>query len=344
MIERLNVALIGCGGISRYHLTNIENTPSMRLVATMDVVEAAARARAEQGSAEYWTTDLDRILSDERIHAILVCSTHDTHTDITLQGLSAGKHVYVEKPPSMTVDQAKRVQRATYETGLRVMSGWWFKHSPITKRLREVIPKPRFILFTCRIPIRNARTGRPLDPDPYAADGILDLAGYNLHWIWHVMRSQPVEVTAFGLDSGPNNTSSILIQFANGGLGDSITSHMGGGGIVPKHYAEVGAGDVSASTMRFGNLVFDGTDEPGIECNEYHNGFYEELGMFAKLCLEGGPNPMDPWEANVPTVIFEKAVQSMKTRQAVPVDMRDEFYLPNGVLPISVASFGDVDA
>ena len=342
MTKRLNVGLIGCGGISRYHLANIENTPTMRLVATMDVLEAAARERAEQGSAEYWTTDLDRILSDERIQAILVCSTHDTHTDITLQGLSARKHVYVEKPPSMTVAQAKRVQQASHEAGLHVMSGWWFKHSPITKRLREVIPRPRFILFTCRIPISDARTGRPIDPDPYAANGILDLAGYNLHWIWHVMRSQPVEVTAFGLDSGPNNTSSILIQFANGGLGDSITSHMGGGGIVPKHYAEVGAGDVSAATMRFGNLVFEGTDEPGIEGNEYHNGFFEELGMFAKLCLEGGANPMDPWESNVPTVIFEKAVQSMETRRAVPVNMLDEFYLPNGVLPPSVANFGDV--
>ena len=98
---------------------------------------------------------------------------------------------------------------------------------------------------------------------------------------------------------------------------------------------------MSAATLRFGNLVFEGTDEPGIEHNEYHVGFDEELGMFAKLCLEGGPNPMDPWEANVPTVIFEKAVESMKTRRAVPVNMADEFYLPNGELPLSITQFGD---
>jgi len=169
------------------------------------------------------------------------------------------------------------------------------------------------------------------------------MAGYNLHWLWHVMRSQPVEVSAIGLDGRANNTASILIQFENGGVGDSITSHMGGGGILPKHYAEIGAGNISAATLRFRNLVFEGTDEPGIEENEYHNGFFEELGMFAKLCLEGGPNPMDAWEANVPTVIFEKAVESMNTRRAVPVDMTAEFYLPNGKLPLSVANFGDVD-
>ena len=50
---------------------------------------------------------------------------------------------------------------------------------------------------------------------------------------------------------------------------------------------------------------------------------------------------MDPWEANVPTVIFEKAVESMKTRRAVPVNMSDEFYLPNGKLPLSITQFGD---
>ena len=90
------------------------------------------------------------------------------------------------------------------------------------------------------------------------------------------MRSQPVEVSAMGLDGEANNTSSILIQFENGGLADSITSLVGGGGIIPKHYAEVGAGDVSAATLRFGNLVFEGIDEPGIEHNEYHVGFDEE--------------------------------------------------------------------
>lgn len=66
--------------------------------------------------------------------------------------------------------------------------------------------------------------------------------------------------------------------------------------------------------------------------------------MFARLCLEGGPNPMDAWEANVPTVIFEKAVESMKTRRAVPVNIMDEFYLPDGKLPVSVANHGDVGA
>ena len=172
-------------------------------------------------------------------------------------------------------------------------------------------------------------------------NGILDNAGYNLHWIWHVMRSQPVEVYAMGLDGQASNTSSIIIRFENGGQGNSVYSMVGSGGILPKHYAEVLAGPVSAATLRFGNLVFQGTDEPGIEENAYHNGFDEEMSMFARLCLEGGPSPMDAWEACIPTLLFEKAIESMRTSQPVAVDIKKDFFLPDGKLPASIEKFGD---
>lgn len=298
--------------------------------------------RAEEGSADYYTTDWQRILADDAIEAILLCSTHDTHTALAIEALNAGKHVYSEKPLAMTLAEARRLQQTVHESGLQLMSGWWFKHSPVTKRLREVIRRPYFILFTCRLSSDRYDAAQPNDPEgPSGRNGILDAAGYNLHWIWHVMRSQPVEVTATGYAGEPTNTSTITIRFANGGIGTSIYSVVGAGGILPKHYAEVLAGSVSAATLRFGNLVFEGTDEPGIEQNDYHNGFDEEMTMFAHLCLSGGPSPMDAWEACIPTLIFEKAVESMRTHQPVPVDVREEFYLPGGKLPASIARFGD---
>ena len=335
--DTLGFGLIGCGGVTRGHLPNILKAPQMRLVATMDLSEDAAKTRAEEGGADYYTTDLDRVLSDSAVDAVLVCSTHDTHAEIVVKACAAGKHVFVEKPLAMTMEEARRVQQAVHEAGVQLMSGWWFKYSPVTKRLRQVIDQPRLVLFTCRIPPAGVR-GKGV----YGRDGILDNSGYNLHWIWHVMRSQPIEVYAMGLDGSASNTSTILIRFENGGMGNSVYSAVGMGGFLPKHYAEVLAGDVSAATARFGNLVFAGTDEPGIEHNEYHNGFDEEMEMFAQLCLEGGPSQMDAWEAAIPTLIFEKAVESMRSGQPVPVRVEDEFFLPNGTLPESISRFGDV--
>ena len=65
MAKQLNVAIIGCGGISGAHIPNILKTPEMRLIATMDVIEegvsrngrrVGARVRAEEGNADYYTT------------------------------------------------------------------------------------------------------------------------------------------------------------------------------------------------------------------------------------------------------------------------------------------------
>ena len=50
---------------------------------------------------------------------------------------------------------------------------------------------------------------------------------------------------------------------------------------------------------------------------------------------------MDAWEACIPTLIFEKAVESMRTHQPAPVDIREAFYLPDGKLPDSIERFGD---
>ena len=63
-------------------LPNILKTPAMRLAATMDVIESAARERAEEGGAGYHTTDLKRILSDPGVDAVIICSTHSTHAAI----------------------------------------------------------------------------------------------------------------------------------------------------------------------------------------------------------------------------------------------------------------------
>ena len=101
--------------------------------------------------------------------------------------------------------------------------------------------------------------------------------------------------------------------------------------------------------------MFEGTDQTGFEeiysegtgilrdasGNPYRAGFDEEMEMFARLCLEGGPNPMDVWEASVPTFIFEKAIESMRLRRPVPVDIRDACWTTDGNLPESVSTFGD---
>ena len=330
MTEKLNVAIIGCGGISRGHLPNLLRTPTLRLIATMDLVEEAARERAEQGSAQYWTTDYDRVLADDEIDAVVICSTHSTHTDLTLQALSAGKHVYVEKPPSMTVDEAKSVQKASLETGLHVMSGWWFKHSADHQAApgghqgaRASFSSPAaYLIETCG----RGNCTRPTLTRPTASS---TSPGTTLHFVWHVMRSQPVEVTAMGLDGGANNTSSILIQFENGGLADSITSLRGRRRHHPEALCRGRRGQRERGHPAIRQPRLRGHRRTRHRAQRVSRRLSTRNSVCSPSCVSKAARTL--WthgEANVPTVIFEKAVESMKTRRAVPVNMADEFYLP----------------
>jgi hypothetical protein len=71
------------------------------------------------------------------------------------------------------------------------------------------------------------------------------------------------------------------------------------------------------------------------------NGFDEEMEMFANYCLNGGPSPMDVWEASIPTLIVEKAVEAMQSSKPVAIDLSADFYLPGGKMPASLEQFGD---
>lgn len=338
--DELGVAIVGCGDIARVHLPNIANCRNMRLVATMDLVEEAARSLADEGGAAYSTTDLDRVLADQEVDALVICTALDTHIGISMEALSAGKHVFSEKPLAITLEEARRLQRAVVESGMQLMSGWWFKHSPITSRVRQVIKEPNLVLTTILIP--DVYDVPPDDTrSPYSRGGILENGGYNLHWTWHVVRSQPVEVSATGFGGRPVNTTAINIQFESGAVGCSVFSNRGVGGTMPEWFAQVLGDEESAGVSDFTELEFTVATDSNIAGNTFLNGFNEQMDMFAALCLDGGPNRMDAWEACMPTLLFEKAIQSMESHHPQPINYAEDFYLPDGVLPPSIANFGD---
>jgi len=338
----LRCGLIGCGKIARIHTPNILATPEVQIVATCCIVEAASKDYAAKFGAEYHTTDVDRVLKDPEIDAVIICTRQDSHLRLAIEAASAGKHIFIEKPLTDTIEEGKRLQEAIHKSGVKLMSGWWFKYSPITKRLREVIPHPYYSTFMCRLPWTEQYIVDD-EKGPLLYWGLLGTAGYNLHWLWHVMRSQPTEVYAMGYGGKATNTSSILIRFENGSFGNSVFTDMGLGGINPtKWYVEVQGGPKSAAIHGFTKLAFEGTTEPGIPENRYHDGFDKHWKLLADMCLNGKASTMDAWEASIPTIFTEKALESMRTGKSVAVDFRKEMWLPNGKLPESVAKYGDV--
>lgn len=88
-------------------------------------------------------TDLDAFLSDQRVRLVIVCTHTDSHVDVALACLAAGKHVLVEKPVSLQLAQVQRLDAAASEAwtsrGLRCMPGMCMRFWPGWDWLRDRI-------------------------------------------------------------------------------------------------------------------------------------------------------------------------------------------------------------
>jgi predicted dehydrogenase len=323
--DRLRVAVLGCGHIAKIHMPNIVKSTRMHVAVAMDIDEDAARAYAEEVGADRFTTDTDTIFDDPAIDAVLIFTWQETHADLILKACETGTHVFVEKPLADNMTDVLCIQKAVNRSGIRCMVGFWMKHSPVVKRLREAIPHPYMVNMRCALPLsRQFDLKRALDPKgPYLKMGMLDHVGYNLFLICHLMRSSPVRVHCSCVGESVSDTSIITIEFENGAIGCSIFSVLGTGGYLPKWYLEVMGGSISGTSPGLTSLVFEPADVPGIEKNPYHKGFDEQMDEFARYALEGGDSPLDVWEAGLPTILFEKALESARSRSTVPIDHPD---------------------
>ena len=108
--EKLNVAVIGCGGRGQ---TNLSEMKGENVVALCDVNEKNLAAAAKQFPQARTHVDWRRCLEQKDIDAVVCSTTDHTHAFISIWAMNRGKHVYSEKPLANSVHEA-RVVRDTY--------------------------------------------------------------------------------------------------------------------------------------------------------------------------------------------------------------------------------------
>ena len=118
MNEPLRVAVVGCGVIARTYAEGAEAFDSFELVACADSARDRAAAFAE--AHDLRPAELDELLVDPDVDAILNLTPADAHAKIAHAALDAGKHVYSEKPLATTVEDAQRLVDEAAAQGLRL--------------------------------------------------------------------------------------------------------------------------------------------------------------------------------------------------------------------------------
>lgn len=131
---RIKIALVGAGGFAQgMHLPNLQKLKDrfdLRTVVSRTGLSARSAAERFGGSAA--ATDYQTVLDDPQIDLVLIATRHDLHAEMTLAALKAGKHVFVEKPLSMTEEGLDAIEAffAANPNGPLLMTGFNRQFAP----------------------------------------------------------------------------------------------------------------------------------------------------------------------------------------------------------------------
>ncbi len=224
----VNVGIIGAGRIGRVHVesicTQVANAKVKMLADPFMTEETAAWAK-DMGVAGV-TKDYKEILADPEIDAVLICSSTDTHSPISVEAIHAGKHVFCEKPIDHDAEKIQEVIEALKNSNVKYQVGFnrRFDHNfeAVWAAVAQgKIGDPQIIKVTSRDPkppcaeYVKVSGGMFLDMTIHDFDMVRFLAGCNAEEVY--VQAAVLVDPAIG-EAGDVDTAVITLKMENGAI------------------------------------------------------------------------------------------------------------------------------
>ncbi|MGM0125443.1 hypothetical protein IGI37_002842 [Enterococcus sp. AZ194] len=118
-MSAINFAVIGYGGMGSYHVHTIMPKEQIHVKGTFDISKERQAVSEEKGHYVY--TSYEEVLNDKEIEAVLIATPNDSHKELAIQAMRAGKHVICEKPVAMNTQEFDEILAVAKETGQTFM-------------------------------------------------------------------------------------------------------------------------------------------------------------------------------------------------------------------------------
>jgi predicted dehydrogenase/threonine dehydrogenase-like Zn-dependent dehydrogenase len=217
------------------------------------------------------STLLSDVIDNPKIDTVVIVTRHDSHADLVTKALAAGKHVFVEKPLALTLDEVAAVEAALETNRARgvptlLMVGFNRRFAPLLGQMKELLDKvrqPKAFVYTCSagaIPANHwtqdleVGGGRIIGEACHFIDLLRFLAGSPI---------RDAQIVTMGGAAGaamPQDKATITLSFEDGSIG-SIHYFANGGKVFPKERIEVFAGDAVLQLDNF--IALSGFGWPG---------------------------------------------------------------------------------
>jgi len=281
--DTLNFALVGAGNLAKWaHLPALKKLDGARLHAVHSNSGARGKSYGMRFGASYAGSDYNAILADNDIDAVLIASRHSEHAQQAIEALTSGKHVFLEKPMAVTLDECRALSRAVQTSGKRLMVGFNRRFAPYYLDLKKNLSgRTSPVVVTVRMNSPGIENGWAAE----ASQGGVVL-GEGCHFIdlmYWLLESEPVSVSAYGF--GGHNIAASL-KFADGSIGNFVYTVVGSESSAGE-MVEIFAPGVAARSEDFKRLIVKKKTQSSSSKFFAAKGYDAQLASFVKSLKEG---------------------------------------------------------
>lgn len=138
-MEPLGIAVVGAGYWGPNLIRNVQGFPGTHLRWVCDLDVERARRAVGPYSTVAVTDELDRVLADPGVDAVMIATPARTHLPVATAALEQGRHVLVEKPLASSVAEGRALVDLARERGLVLMADHTYCYTPVVRRIRDLI-------------------------------------------------------------------------------------------------------------------------------------------------------------------------------------------------------------
>lgn len=328
-MNRFGVGVIGAGRIARgCHLPALSKLTNVELISVTDIDEKLAKAMALKFKAKKHYTSIEETFKDTEIDGVIICLPHNLHCQTVLDAAKQRKHILVEKPMALTLNEADRMVEAAKDNNVTLMAGhvYRFTHSYIkAKELLEtgVIGKPIHAVCERYLHVKEAPTGWWRSKE-ICGDLVVTLNGpHHIDIALWLLASKAKSVYAQTLRHNPNwegeDEATIQIRLVNESLATVLLSFnsyrainrtfiIGSNGTMTvEEFSQLGESvsqvSVNGEIQNIGSPVMDR--------------FTLQMKEFVDAAILGKKPPVTPEDARETVRVMESALRSASTNSVV---------------------------
>ena len=317
----IGVGCLGAGNFARaVLLPALKKSGAFRARILCSASGVSATKAGEKLGFEAVTADEEEVFNDSAVQAIFALTRHDHHAGQVLKALHAGKHVFVEKPLGLTVEEIVAIDAALSSASPRplVMCGFNRRFSPAASAVKQF-----FQVVTTPLTISVRFNAGEISPEHWTQDGnvgggrIIGEACHAIDLATFLAGSPPVRVFAesVGGSEAPKITDDqcfITLRHANGSI-SNVAYISSGDKAFPKERVEVfGGGRVAViDDFRSVTTCTDGREKT-TDGWKQDKGHAAEIEAFAKALATGGVAPISWDDLRAVSLAAILAVQSLR--------------------------------